>query len=361
MAAWTYLAADLRTGQVLDELPLRGVSFGSVLNGVGDFTGTLDLASASARDIPMADLRAATEPQRTLLLVDRDSVLLWAGIIWARAGKGSDRARQLSALEVWSYFRRRINVAALDFTGVDQGTIIKTVVDLAQAAPGGNIGVNVPAPDPSVARDRHYAATDLKGVADLVEQMTQVEQGPDFAVDVAYVNDTPTLTFRLGWPRRGRAAPDTGWVFELGGNMVDYDEVEDGTGGGNAVYAVGAGEGPAMLVSSVTETAVLDAGYPLLDQVTQYNDVTDQSTLDAHARGDLLTGALPARSLKIRVRADTDPVLGSWAVGDDCIVVIEDDWYPDGYTAPHRILASKITPGDGTAPEDVELTLGDAL
>jgi len=60
--------------------------------------------------------------------------------------------------------------------------------------------------------------------------------------------------------------------------------------------------------------------------------------------------------VKIVTSPALDPVLGTYAIGDDARIRISDDRFPNGIDAVYRIVGLTVTPGE-TGPERVTLTL----
>ncbi len=362
MAAYRYFTADLLTGNTLADLPLNKVRFDSVLNGAGAFTGDLPLTDDKVKAISPI---AATEPTRTALYVDRDGVLLWGGIIWDRDYDSETGALVLSAEEFWSYFgRRRISASAV-FTAVDQLAIVQSLLNTAQAATSGNIGITIGTETSGVTVNRTYDAWSMKTVRAAVEELASADAGFDFAVDVAYAAGVPTKTFRLGYPRRGAVAASSGWLWELGGNMLSYTWAEKGSQQAIRSWATGGGTGAGSLIASATTTSQLDAGYPLVEDVTSYVDIADITALTTHAVADGKALAAPVVVPVIRVAPTQDPYLGSYSTGDEARIRITDDRFPapatgggTGLDVAKRIVRIEVTPPEGTAEEKVLLTLG---
>src|SRR3954462_6964694 len=96
MAVYTYYAADLMTGQLLDEIPLSDVSFTLPINDAGTLSATVPLYSRSG-------LAQTLATARTALYVDRDGVLVWGGVLWTRRYDAKDTSLQLDALDFLSY------------------------------------------------------------------------------------------------------------------------------------------------------------------------------------------------------------------------------------------------------------------
>jgi hypothetical protein len=327
VSAYTYLTFDLMTNTPLAELPLSGVSFSRLLNGAGAFRGTLKLGDPK---VTALNPIASTIPARTALYVDRDGVLVWGGIIWTRGPyRPATQSFDLGGMEFWSYFqvRQKTGRYVVDtkaYVAADQLAIARDLVTYAQAKTGGNIGVVVNTETCGVLRDRTYNSYDFTPVGQAVEQLAAVLNGFDFSIEVAYVNGVPAKIFVPSYPRRGTVAVSSGLLFEYPGNAVDYSWPEDATEQADTAYAIGLGQGPEMLRSSSSNPGLFDIGYPLLEYLDSYKNVAEQSTLDAHAQADVIARANPVVLPEIYVRADADPVLGSYSTGDDVRLRIND-------------------------------------
>lgn len=332
MAVYRFLAYDLRTNALLGELPIGNATYERVLNGAGSFGGYVSLGRKTTTGAQLdTTMLAATLPHRTALYVERDGVLMWGGVLWGRQYNSTNHQLQLRGAEFWSYYRRRINATTQTFAGVDQLTIARTVVAAANAKIGGDIGITLDATVSGVLLSRTYNSWERAVVASVVEELAKAEDGFDFAIDVAYnTSGVPTKTLNLGYPRRGRTAGTNDLVFELGYNLGYYTYDEDGTRAANVVHVLGPGEGAAMLVSTATQSAVIDAGYPIVeDTVSRKGGGVPPTVVDL---GRYAQAAVNARykdvaSLTIQnIFLDKDPPLGSWIVGDDIRFRVPDDY-----------------------------------
>lgn len=360
MPTYRYLFCDLVTNSVLAELPLATTTFGLRLNGAGSLSADLPVTDPRVRSL---DPINATLPGRTALYVDRDGVLLWGGIVWTRRTDQTNKL-QLGAQEFESYFARRLITADAVFSQVDQLVIARSLITTAQNKPGGNIGVQVGTETSGVLRDRTYNGYELKPVLEALHQLSQVSNGFDYAIDVFYdpVSGAPSKLLRLGYPRRGVVANLSGWLWEYPGNVQGYTWPEDATSQATTMYATGAGTPPGQLQSTAVGTA---AGYPLLESKQSYTDVSVQATLDGHAAADLAAMSAPVVVPTITVRADQDPTIGSYQVGDELRLRITDDRFPGtptsaGLDVTKRIIAIDVTP-PGSTTETVTVTLGDVV
>lgn len=360
---YRYLAYDLRTNVLREELPLVGPSLGGALNGSGGFQAQLPLKLAAQTALGVfrsraADLWAASTPGRTVVYVEADGVLLPdAWIIWTRRYDSTSQTAALGGLSLFSYLEQRRISETLTYTNTDQLAIARQLVTWAQGRPGGSIGLEVGTETDGVLRSRTYWAHERKKVGEAIRQLAAVDNGFDFAVEVAYDAGVPTRYFRIG--TRGRTAATTGHVFEHGRNMISYQLTEDATKQATRIYADGAGDGPTMLQATADRTDIVDAGWPLLEDALALKDITVQSTLQAHATGVVNARALPVTVAAVTVNATGDPALGEWVVGDYARFVfgahptIQDPIFPTRTEQIYRIIGYTFRPDDRT----VELVL----
>jgi hypothetical protein len=369
MAVYRLISADLVTGTRIAEISLQGLSYSARLNDVGTLSGTLQLPAptSAANRTQAAVLNDAVDEARRSLIVERDGVIVWAGVVWLSPYEDTNQTRSVQAAELWSYFRKRVVDYSQTFAATDQLAIAQSLITKAQASSGGNIGVTVGAETSGIVRDRIYNRYELKPVGEAVEQLAEVQNGFDFAIDPAWISGALVATLRLSYPRRGRNYRETGHVFELGRNMIKFEWPSDGTRAANKVWATGNGEGDAMLITSASDASQLapvssgGAGYPLLETVFANKDVSVQSTLDAAAQGRLATTATPVVLPKITVRADVDPILGSYITGDAARIIIPPNVsprFPNGLDTYRRIVGWDVSVSDEGA-EEIALILGD--
>jgi hypothetical protein len=354
-AQYAYLVADLRTGDVLDELPLHGVTFSTVLNDAGEFRGQLALGARKPRDL--------LQPGRTALYVVRDGMPVWGGIIWTTKYASADRSVEIGAAGFLSYFDRRRVLAASYVPGrddvgalgpttyaeVDQAEIARELIRTAQAHPGGDIGVraapHAPA-GPARPRTLSYQAYELKSVGEALRELAELDEGPDFLIDVTYEDGTPVRRLHVGDPRLGQdGAPH---VWEYGANLMAYTWPCDGASMAGRVFALGAGSESGQLIEAAADPGLTAAGWPLTETEVSYAHLDDRQVLASIAAATLRTVSRPVILPELVVRADREPVLGSYQVGDHAQVVIRDDFFPDGMDFRVRVLAVEVTPDEET-------------
>ena len=356
---YRYLFADLLTNDILAELPITGVAFTQQLNQAGTFTGHLLI---SGLDTEKFNVLPATIPGRTALYIDRNGSLVWGGVIWGREYNSAEQIITLTGREFESYFERRRIITTLSFTNADQLAIARGLINAAQAAGSGDIGVIVGAETSGILVDRVYYDYELKQVYGAIQDLSRQEDGFDFNIKVEYdaITNEPLKTLVLGFPRSGvvySSSSTSAPVFEFpAGNVVEYVYPEDGAIAANTIYALGAGSNEGKQSSTAQNTTLLGEGWPLLEDQANYSDITDQTVLDELAIGQANAVAYPPTTLRLVVPAFENPEFGDYEIGDDCRLRILDNRFPEGLDSIYRIVGLSVEPGED-GPERVTLTL----
>jgi hypothetical protein len=369
---YRYLFADLITNDILAEIPLTNVSFTQSLNTPGSFTGSILGSDVNEQGY---DIPNSTIPARTAIYVDRDGVLIWGGIIWLRTWDTDAQRYTFSAREFGSYFeRRRITGDFMDFNQAlvydneDQLFIAQDLLYLAQQLSGGDIGVVIPDNTSSVNVTRVYYDYEFKDVWGAIKDLSNQQNGFDFNIDVAYdANLEPRKYAQTAYPYRGTqyvSTSPTALVFEFPGNIVAYEWPDDGSVVANTMYGIGPNSNEAKIRAlAVSPTDQIAAGWPLLEDTVSYTDQYDPNVLYQQTLGEVTAKQLPVVTPKIIVPAYASPVLGSYKTGDECLLRITDDRFPNngsgyGLAVVKRIVAIGVQPGED-GPERVTLTLTD--
>jgi hypothetical protein len=302
---------------------------------------------------------------RTALYVDRDGVLIWGGIIWGGSRKKASHSVEIQALEFESYLYRRLITKDYRPATVDQFTISRTLIAAMQAPSGGDIGILLGAGTSGVLRTRDFFRTDLQTVWDAVHSLTEMEFGFDISIDVAYDSSgTPAKTLNMGYPRLGSSAAQTGLDFQNPGSITDWtDDFDAFSSSATDLYELGQGGGSTTMIAHASDPSSIAAGWPILDAKDSTNrNVSTQPELDALAREALLTAPIPVQTYSCEVKANADPVFGSYIPGDAArFRLFDDEWHKPlpsgepGFDAYLRILGFT----DNPTTERVTLSLGD--
>lgn len=354
---YRYLFADLLTNTVIAELPLTNVSFTQQLNQAGTLQGSLLLGGINTAAFNVDN---STTPGRNAVYVDRNGTLVWGGIIWGREYDSESQILTLSAREFESYLERRRISSVLNFTNTDQLTIAQSLVANMQSAPYGDIDIQIGVETSGVLLNRTYYQYELKTYYNALQDLSRSEDGFDFNIVAEYDGSgAPSKRLVLGYPRIGTIYSSTNpdsIMFELPANIVSYNYPEDGSTAANKVYALGAGSNEGKLISIQQDSTKYANGWALLEEQANYSDVTDQTYLDQLALGQVNAVSYPPTVIKIVVPAFVAPEFGTYKIGDDARLKIQDVRFPNGLDEVYRIVGLSVQPGEN-GPERVTLTL----
>lgn len=373
---WSYTVHDLLTNNLIGELPLSSVRITKKLCDSGTFTGTFKVENRAEPKRIVTDPYDWTTPCRRCIYAWRDEVPQWGGIIWTRKWDSRSRQIQIGAGDWWSYFDHRkvlpvltlpvnpkfdIATKVITYTGVDQNTIARNLIALAQSHTGGNLNIVYDALTSLFPRDRTYRGYENQYVGAALRNLAGVLSGADMMFDVGPLDagGRPTRVFRQGVPRLGQQG--SAWVWEYGANVVDYTWPSDGSRFASRVFSSGEGtvEGTPIAVSE--DATLYTRGYALIEAESNYSTVSDPVNLQEHADADQRSTRLPVALPVLEVRGDMSPIVGEWGIGDDARVVIEDDFFVNTLDTSMRIVATDITPPDNGTDEVVKLTMAPVL
>lgn len=351
-ADYAYLFTDSRTGKVLAQLPMVNVSYETKLNASGTFTANLPLFDPKVQAIDWQD---ATIPARCSAYIIRNDVAVWGGIIWTRDYDSQKQQLDISCGTFENYYQHLPCTTPLSWTNIEQFAIVRQLLATVNVA-----GVTIPIPvstnNSGVLQTFQVLGYDYKWVSDILSSLQQLPNGFDFAVDVYYSPAVgPYKQLNLAYPRRGFTASQTPYVFEYPGNIMYYKWPEDGSVFATNVVETGAGSGPTMPVGQSDDAPLIYAGWPLMYGIVSRKDITSVDALNAYAAGDADLYSSPGLAAELHVRADLDPVLGTYLTGDDIRVRIVDPRFPNGIDTFLRIQDIKVTVSDDGA-EDVTIT-----
>ncbi|MBI0374722.1 hypothetical protein JBE27_00130 [Streptomyces albiflaviniger] len=354
------LFCDLRSDQLLDALPIQGLSLDDYIGKIGRLTSTVPIPNRALAD----RARRVLLPGRTGVWVERGRELWWGGILWTLNLASDSRgflSAQIQAGGWESYLYRRLLFDTQIADDVDQFDVVRQLVDYAQNAEGGDIGITYDTAISGVPRDRTYSRYDLPSIGDLIDDLAAVERGFEWRI----------ASFRDGDGRRvkklmmGHPVIRTGTadiVLDHPGPVLSYAWPTDATGKANAWQSRGASVNGNLAADSYPLTSPLlvaeddiAAGWPRLDGSSDYTTVEVQDTLDAHARADAAAARNPVTLPEITVMlgGNITPAL----LGATVRVRIRDLWRPDTLDARYRVVGLSITPPERGRPETARLYL----
>ncbi|MCH0562137.1 hypothetical protein [Streptomyces sp. MUM 2J] len=355
MPTYRYRTWHALTGKPLTaDLPLSEVEFGLSLNAAGDFSGRLSPRLAHL-------LPTQLDPGNTLLTVERDNALLWGGLIWRAEPEGA--AYPIEAAGWGSYLHRRHDVHGNlngrgPYVNADPCQVIRDTWAYAQSQPDGNLGVTV---DPVTSRAKAGSPAEAYRtdwweapvLGSVIDDMTQIEGGPEWTEATDWSNDRPVGRIRLGWPRLGTRRTDIS--FASGVNAAATVPVTyDADSYAQVVIALGAGEGRGR-------RRAIDAirnGRLRLEHVLEVPAEKGNDRLAARARTERTARQILGEITEIELIDHPAAPVGSWQIGDDIRVTLHDQWTDyDGWC---RVTGWTLRPPQGDDPERITLTLARA-
>lgn len=356
MAGVTYGLADFVTGGPIVDLPvMTGATWSAQLNRPDELSCKVDMRDPDALAL---DLRSASEPGKTILLArnDDDVILAWGIVKSPRKWDEDARTLSLSAAGVRSRYFGKTIVAPVDaltatlivpdaegyptinpalnttFAGYSLGTIGKKLVEQRLAFPGAPAVFELPPDEILPADDDHtrtYLFSDFKSIDAMLDDLSGVDNGPDFAFDAQRASDGLTLRYsmRHGTEANPRIGTDVG-VWSLGNlspiTKLTVDEDDDDLA--TAAWLTAGRNAGVALISRMTNPTLLAAGYPPMDVVdTSHGTVSKQTTLDAHGRELIRYASTLTRDVAFSVRGDATPGLGQYRPGDTVTIDVPSD------------------------------------
>ncbi len=215
MVGVSYELVDFRTGGPILDLPVReGASWASQLNRADALSCSVNLRDPAALAL---DLRAASEPKKTVLRArdDDGNTLAWGLIDDDRVWDEDSQTVELNATGIWSsLFGDAIIGPASALTtwltddegvpnpalntyagGYSLGTIGKKIVQQRLTWPGSPT-MSLPA-DQIGDHEENYDFVSFKRVGAALTDLTNRENGPDFAFDAARSSGGLTLVYSM--------------------------------------------------------------------------------------------------------------------------------------------------------------------
>lgn len=348
MARYRYLAVDLVTGQVRDELPLTGCTYGQVLNGAAEFAGTI------RHDHPKLSPLTLTAA-RTQVVVERNGQVVGDGIVWSpqvqEAGGAATRVAELQGQSLASWLEGQRLRETRTYAGVPQNVLAADLVAWAQGR--GNVAYGPSAgpaaaeldiltdgqPAGSTPRDRTYRGFERHSIAELLENLGDVQGGPRWRMAVAWEGQGEarqlTRRFIAGGQTAHLADP-----LVYGTNVTDYTYGQLGSRLATVVDAIGEGEGDDQLIRTAWDAGAQPA-YPYMVGVVPRKSVSQPATLLGHAEDELALRRRPPELVTVVLAHDTTPRIGTYLPGDTARVVISDGWVQ--IDAVRRITEVSVT------------------
>lgn len=360
MTKYTYLFVDILANRVINELPAYGTYFSRELSGIGNMTAYLPMNTSQYTN---TEIKSATVPGKTALYALRDGACVWSGPIWTRTynAQGSNLALTGQTWESW--LNKFYPPASLRYTSVEQRNIVLDLITDMQAVPLQNAQFTLPANYPTqIARTENFPFEDLKSYGEIIEYLSEYDDGFDYEI-VGYIDGAgvPQRLVNLGSPQLGRTQTLSGLIWDYPTSIVDYYYTENASDGAVKVWGVGGAptDNAAPIRSSYTQDDIVAQGnYPLLQSVFTNGDVTRQITLDSQTKTFGNAKRSPVVGWSIEVDPTIDPVVGTWQLGDQAHLTIEDEgFFETPYSGYVRVIGWEWNPASSDSVETLKLSI----
>ncbi|MGW3229412.1 hypothetical protein [Kitasatospora sp. NPDC001095] len=351
MAQYRILFAEFTSGEVWGELAAAELSYTRTLSAPGSATVKL-----SFERFPWQ----ALAPWRVLIYVQRGQQVLWSGPLLGFDVDLEAETVTLNAVGLWEYYRRRQITSTATYAQLDQGLIVRRLVEDYADGTGRlswNSGPGTLSWDGSevtgVPRDRTYYGYEHKWVGQVVEDLAGVRGGFAFRIDSGWLGGRLTNTMRF-LPREGEP---TDLVLDHGSTCDVPRVTVDGSGMVTEAAVTGAGEGEAQVTGwwyNLPAESDPSRRIPRLSSVESRQDVVDPGTLTEYARQTIAAGSVPITIPSVRLYPDGHPGPGDVQVGHQVRVrvPVRGRLLVDG-----RYLVTEITVRVGDDGEESTLSL----
>jgi hypothetical protein len=361
VATYRYLLADLLTNSILLDLPFSGVSYDRRLNGPGNGTFSFQMNSFGATATEIANYNQmvidSTIPGRTAVYIERNSALVWGGIIWSRLYESEGQTVQFTAQTFESFLYKQVVESTQAFTNVDQRNIFALMVQNMQAKFHANIGIVVPGTFANVVRrSTTFWDYEVWTYGKVAENLVGYADGFDYTIDVQYSSGVPVKQLLID-NVLGSPASVSGLAWDYPGGIKNYYYPENASNAATSVIGVGAGDGKAMLRSKAQTASLLTAGYPDLQEVYTNKDVSVASTLASQTRANLTQISVPIIAPTFEVNPEVGPGVNDFALGDYGYVNIDDPRFPSTTRVLVRVVGYQAKPPQSDGPEEFKLVL----
>lgn len=355
MTKFNYIFGNLRTGEVVEEIPLKSVSMSRVISDDGELRGTFYL-DQTAKD--NATLVSATIPGQCYVIAERNSIPIWGGIVWSRTYQSQAKVMSIFCRSFEAYPDK---VFMGDYANFDeQLNLFRDLWNDMQSDPDRNLSVNIPsafASDTSVEKLIEVGATEFKSYRQIMDQIADAENGFDWTIDVSRSDGAYVKTLRMGYPTLGALQSPDSLVFEYPGCILNYWETASIGSSGTNIHMIGAGEGTGMIQSTFINQDLLDSGKWLRWDIDQARkDVTNQTVLNGLAESSGRIFRAPGNVIKVELKGDKEPMFGDYGIGDACTLIIKDPLHTDPLKIQTSVQKWEYWPSSAEEVEKAILT-----
>ncbi|MBY8884791.1 hypothetical protein K7472_08020 [Streptomyces sp. PTM05] len=351
MPDYRYIAAHALTGEILHwDMPLSDVEFGPELCGPGSLNATLNPTFGWPLDTML-------DAGDTLVFAERNSELLWGGILWRGEPQGAKLPIEASGFT--SYLHRRFdlhgNLAGRGpYIGADPCQVIRDVWAYAQDQPDGDLNVTV---DDTRSKAKvgtakaPYAINrwEARNLGEIVDDMAHQDNALEWSEAVAWRHSRAERRILLGAPKLGRRREDL--TFTTGANVRGEPEVvQNADEYAQWVVGLGAGDGRNRKIAIDGQRN----GRLRLESRLETSE-KDENTLRQRTRRERQARQVMATLTELEIADHPAAPFGSLRVGDEVRIQLHEPHTEfDGWL---RITGWTLKPGQDQTAERMTLKL----
>lgn len=365
---WYALVYQTTTGQVYDELPLIGdPAWSQKINDPGSWTALTPIGGSGGLD--RDTLRSLVSAGRWGVACcygtgSQSDYIAQAGPIWsAELQSESPPVLQIGGTGLWGMWSARIQVPGswTASKGFADSTSVATygptslqgiaVAILTDAVTRGSLPVDLPAAIAGT-QSRTYYGYNLATVGQTLQELTQVDQGPDILL-APYFSDPNHVRWSAQIGNPTLSQPGTPLYFDYGANLTSVLPSCDGSHMSTTSYVKASGVSASVLWAQSTDSTLIAAGWPLMEWVdTGHSDLVDQAAIQAQATANQALYGRPVETWKAVARTDVAPLLGIYGPGVSAYYGFSGD--PDHpWISPGQYLQRIVGLSNGQAQGEV--------
>lgn len=355
--AWNVWVTDTVTGVKQQRLPVSAFTWSRVLNGGGSGSATVQLSDSVTR---LLDVKTLTVPTKNTLVLERDGVVVYAGVIWSRTYDHTAGTLTLEHGDLWSMLGRRLAVD--HYVGVvSTWNVTYTNLTLRQYAKNlvilgifGDANANMMLPitlpaDETGTISRTIYGYHLPNLLDSLDDVMGEDGGPDIDFQPRWVSGALNWLMRVGSTATPKLSSGS-WEWNLGAEqsgIVGLSVTDDSVKQVTNMIAVGEGSEADMLIRS---NRIVNPVFPHMERVSSFKDESNAVRLANLATGNLNVYKTTTTQWGFSMRADGTPAVTDLLLGGTAKVWVRSDpWLPDGFTS------SRLVQYSGDLTENVAL------
>jgi hypothetical protein len=286
MAYYRYYSILPRAGTSVVELPLYGVQCDKVFSGAGNFTGTMRLGTGKYNDLNILN---GAVPGKHGLVVKRNDVAIWAGMIWSRSYASEASTMQFTGQTFESIFAHIANRADYTWTasgaGAEDTVLWTNMLNNMQTQESGDFDFDFTLSHPGALSGKvryvDYLAAEYRYYSEIVEQLSGYDDGYGYTINCASSGGTDAISKTFELVLNSNSAPHSGLYLDFPGQVSKYWYTENGARGGvrHTGLASSLGPGATMPSATINNTDRITDGFVPWHNVETFTDPVDDQDL----------------------------------------------------------------------------------